>query len=671
MTEKEVAPSNSLWASVTRPKGQPKYRPDVDGLRAVAVLAVVAFHAFPNILKGGFVGVDVFFVISGFLISSIIFNDLERGAFSFAEFYSRRVRRIFPALAVVLVVTYAAGWYVLLADEFKQLGKHIAAGAGFVSNIVFNSESGYFDTLALSKPLLHLWSLGIEEQFYILWPFLLWFFWKKTKIRAKVLGIVLVLSFAVNIYLLSEDPVGDFYLPQARFWELAVGSILGYVALHRAPLLERFQNSRSIVGCMLLGGGVLVINTFMPFPGWLACIPVFGSVLILSAGPYAWLNRVILGAPILVGVGLISYPLYLWHWPLLSFASVIKGDYLSRNIRMLLVLVSFGLAWLTYVGVERPIRAGSKDRSALNRRTLALLLIVFVVASIGLATEIEGGLPSRAANKALSPFNREQLGWSHLQTPDCLKKIATDAEFCLLLGNTSNVSVAVIGDSTANALAPGINALVGNGQLGVANIGQGTCPPIRGLVATSDWGGPESMLGKNCAEVANAAYRYILGTPSIHTVVLAFFARDIQFWGVEGLPRNASMSVKFDALTHLLDSDIARLAAAGKRVIVTYDMPMAPLVPQSCFRRWSSSDCRNVSTANLVDRESYQRLFNDHFKDRSDVCVFRQSDLMLADGKLRIFDAEGKLMMRDEHHLSEFGSRQMASLLQGSHCWAQ
>ena len=157
----------------------PKYRRDIDGLRAVAVLAVVAFHAFPNWVKGGFIGVDVFFVISGYLISTIIFESLDKGTFSFSEFYARRIKRIFPALIIVLVACFTFGWFALFPHEYKQLGEHIAAGAGFLSNIVLWKDAGYFDNAADTKPLLHLWSLGIEEQFYIVWPFLLWISWKR------------------------------------------------------------------------------------------------------------------------------------------------------------------------------------------------------------------------------------------------------------------------------------------------------------------------------------------------------------------------------------------------------------------------------------------------------------------------------------------------------------
>ncbi|MFA6121206.1 MAG: acyltransferase, partial [Sideroxydans sp.] len=202
----------------------PKYRADIDGLRAIAILAVVGFHAFPTWVKGGFIGVDVFFVISGFLISTIIFGSLSRDAFSFAEFYARRIKRIFPALFLVLVASFVFGWFALLADEYKQLGKHIAGGAGFVSNFVLWGESGYFDNAAETKPLLHLWSLGIEEQFYFVWPLLLWFAWKRRFNLLTIALVVAVVSFALNVFTVRSDPVAAFYSPLTRFWELMVGS---------------------------------------------------------------------------------------------------------------------------------------------------------------------------------------------------------------------------------------------------------------------------------------------------------------------------------------------------------------------------------------------------------------------------------------------------------------
>ena len=209
----------------------PKYRPDIDGLRAVAVLSVVVFHAFPTLLKGGFIGVDVFFVISGFLISTIILKSLNNGTFSFREFYGRRVRRIFPALTIVLFSSLTLGWFGLLSDELNQLGKHVAAGAGFVSNLVLWSEVGYFDSSANSKPLLHLWSLGVEEQFYIVWPLLLWSAWK---LRINVLLVTLLIagsSFLLSLNKVGYDITAAFYSPQTRFWELLAGSLLAWYQL--------------------------------------------------------------------------------------------------------------------------------------------------------------------------------------------------------------------------------------------------------------------------------------------------------------------------------------------------------------------------------------------------------------------------------------------------------
>ncbi|HEY9381624.1 MAG TPA: acyltransferase, partial [Burkholderiales bacterium] len=204
------------------------YRPDIDGLRAVAVLGVLIFHAFPGALPGGFAGVDIFFVISGYLISGIILQGLERGEFSFADFYARRIRRIFPALALVLSTCLLIGWFMLLPDEYAMLGKHALGGVVFVANFVFRSEDSYFDVSSESKPFLHLWSLGIEEQFYIVWPVLLALAYRfRFKLGAPIL-VVLALSFALNIANAASNPETTFFLPHTRFWELLIGCILAY-----------------------------------------------------------------------------------------------------------------------------------------------------------------------------------------------------------------------------------------------------------------------------------------------------------------------------------------------------------------------------------------------------------------------------------------------------------
>lgn len=368
----------------------PKYRPDIDGLRALAVLSVVGFHAFPGLINGGFIGVDIFFVISGFLISTIIFENLEHNNFSFLVFYSRRVKRIFPALLVVLLASFAYGWFMFLPDEFKQLGKHIAAGAGFISNFVLWGESGYFDNAADTKPLLHLWSLGIEEQFYIIWPLLLWLAWKSKANLLLITLSVAAISFLLNIWLVNTETVAAFYSPQTRFWELLIGSTLAYLALFKQSLLQSLKigndNSHSIVGALLLCVGFLLINQERAFPGYWALLPTLGTALIISAGSQAWLNRAVLSHPVLVWFGLISFPLYLWHWPLLSFLRIADADP-SRILRISAVLISIALAWLTYKFIEKPIRFGNKKMST----TFLLAGALFLIGFVGYLTILKNG----------------------------------------------------------------------------------------------------------------------------------------------------------------------------------------------------------------------------------------------------------------------------------------
>ena len=328
----------------------PKYRPDIDGLRAIAVLSVVGYHAFPNWISGGFIGVDIFFVISGFLISSIILSNLEKDNFSLIEFYSRRIKRIFPALLLVMLACLVFGWFVLFAEEYKSLGKHIAGGAGFISNFILWREVGYFDNAAETKPLLHLWSLAIEEQFYIFWPLLLAFVWKRKLSFVSIIIIVTAISFVVNIYTINKNPSSAFFLPIPRFWELMVGGSLAYIALHKYQL-NSYNNFQSVFGIILFAVGFSLINQDYAFPGWWVLLPTLGAFFIISAGPNAWLNKHILSNKLLVWVGLISYPLYLWHWPLLVFARIIYVEP-SFEVRIAAVLFSVLLAWLTFRFIE-------------------------------------------------------------------------------------------------------------------------------------------------------------------------------------------------------------------------------------------------------------------------------------------------------------------------------
>ena len=334
----------------------PKYRADIDGLRAIAVASVLVFHAFPSALPGGFIGVDIFFVISGFLISTIILQSTAGEGFSYREFYARRIRRIFPALLLVLVATLAGGWYVLLTDEFADLGLQTVGGAAFFANFVFLGQAGYFDTSAETKPLLHLWSLGIEEQFYIFWPILIGLAWKRRWPMVRVMVVLAVISFLVNVLTVHPHRAAAFYSPASRFWELMAGGILaGMRMTQKAPGRWR-HHVQSVLGVGLLALGLVMTRSDKAFPGWWALLPVLGAVSCIAAGPQGFFNRHLLSNRVLVWIGLISYPLYLWHWPLLAYARIVEGELPSPWVRGAAVLATVVLAWATYRFVERAVR---------------------------------------------------------------------------------------------------------------------------------------------------------------------------------------------------------------------------------------------------------------------------------------------------------------------------
>ncbi|WP_428827097.1 acyltransferase family protein [Azonexus sp. IMCC34842] len=480
----------------------PVYRSDIDGLRAVAILSVVIFHAFPFALQGGFVGVDIFFVISGFLISTIIFRSLERGDFSFTEFYAHRIKRIFPALIVVLSACYAFGWFALLPNEFKQLGKHVAAGTGFIQNFILWQEVGYFDTTAELKPLLHLWSLAIEEQFYLIYPLLIFIAWRIGLNVLIVVFLLALISLGLNISGVAKNPMETFFMPQTRFWELLVGSALAYQHFFKrtkfsawmqrwvchpiffrdmpqsARRREVLNNLLSVVGLLLLIAAVFFINKSRPFPGWWALLPVSGAFILILTGPEAWVNRFILSNRLMVLVGLISYPLYLWHWPILSFLRIIESDVPSPEIRIGAVILSVVLAWLTYRLIEKPIRYGRKRWI----KTAALCIVLAVVGYVGYNTFQRNGLAFRIQKEVrrIADFNYEfgkdaRAGkcWLSSSQPSD----GFDIECIEVPKSVESHSVLVWGDSHAARLYPGLRATLGT-QFVISQLTRDSCPPI-------------------------------------------------------------------------------------------------------------------------------------------------------------------------------------------------
>lgn len=361
----------------------------MDGLRAIAVLFVVGFHYFPAVFRGGFVGVDVFFVISGFLITSLIRQDVAAGRFSVATFYGRRIRRIFPALILVLLVSLGMGFLFMLPDAYRALGLNTAASAGFIANIALFLQQNYFAPSAEFNPLLHIWSLGVEEQFYLVWPLILMLLVRYRAALAIAIGLT-VLSFGGNVVQTANDPVGAFFLPLGRFWELGSGAILAL--LHaRAGGFVHGKSWMGWVGLLLLATAMMVVDRDRAFPGWWALLPVAGTVLLIASGENARANRM-LGHRTLVYIGLISYPFYLWHWPLLVFARTIRFHREPTVIMSIGLIVAAGvLAHLTYKFIERPLRSGGH----LSTKAVSLVVLLAVCGALGFVVYAKEGFPDR------------------------------------------------------------------------------------------------------------------------------------------------------------------------------------------------------------------------------------------------------------------------------------
>lgn len=458
---------------------QLNYRADIDGLRAVAIIAVLGFHFFPEYFSSGFIGVDIFFVISGFLITTIISRDLAANEFSVLKFYKRRVNRVFPALIFVLIFCGIAGWFVLLQDEYKSLGKYIAGASAFISNFITWNEIGYFDTAAELKPLLHLWSLGIEEQFYLLWPLILLF--SKKHFRPIIVCIALFgFSFFYNVCIYKSDPNADFFSPLARMWEPVCGGLLA--CLISTKHFTIFNKSLTAANLMAaLGFANLSVAFFLArngvgYPGWIAVFPCLGAMFLLVAGKSAGLSRSILSYRLLVGIGLISYPLYLWHWPLLSFAKYLAGPHLSLPARLLLLGLSFLLAWLTYKFVEIPIRRGKLRQ----RAPVFLAAIMLFLCAGGYLVFLTGGISGRAVAKQNQPTDVEIFFNS-----SCVNDPRIDAalDFCAknIVADPQRPTVVIWGDSQGMAWSPVFLKLAKEFDFNLILFSHPSCAPMLGV----------------------------------------------------------------------------------------------------------------------------------------------------------------------------------------------
>ena len=474
------------------------YRSDIDGLRGFAVVAVVAYHFYPTTVPGGFIGVDVFFVISGYLISSIILGALLDGSFNFTNFYVRRARRIFPALVVVLSFCFCLGWYTLLPDEFDRLNRNVAAGAGFVSNFQLWSEGGYFDTAANKKPLLHLWSLGIEEQFYLVWPLLLYITIRWHLRPLWTIVVIMVLSFALNLFVIRTHQNAAFYLPLTRFWELMIGGLIAWVEQRNRAPIHTFFPARLVpyfsgFGATLIFASSGFYHDKIEYPGLWALAPVAGTAAIIAAGPQCWINRNLLSGRLPVGVGLISYPLYLWHWPFLTFGRIIEPLWITKTGRIILLGVSFAAAIATYRYIEQPIRR-STPTARLGLSLAGTLAVICVAALVAVGASV----PPRNNDPGLEKIIQALRDWDYPTRAFQTMKFH-GAKFYSQTSHRSEVTL-FIGDSLMAQYAPRISQQVSahpDRTTSVIFATEGGCWPIPYVLQNSNL---------NCQRTMNAAF---------------------------------------------------------------------------------------------------------------------------------------------------------------------
>jgi peptidoglycan/LPS O-acetylase OafA/YrhL len=627
------------------------YRKDIDGLRAVAVVIVILFHAKLG-FKGGFIGVDVFFVISGFLISSLIFRDLEQKEFSFREFWERRVRRIFPALCVVVVVTLALGWVIQLPGDYDRLAQSAVAQETFVSNFHFWRQSGYFDQAAEERPLLHTWSLAVEEQFYFVLPIALVMAFRLKLLRrnllsAVLLGLVCVAGLVVAQYGVVRHHIAAFYLLPFRAWELMCGVA---VALIPAEINITRPMLREIVAWLAFLGIAVPAFAYTndtPFPGLATVPPCLGTAILL------WLNKPsllpgvqptslarILSRPSIVLIGLVSYSLYLWHWPIFVFAAYWAPGPLSLAMRLGLIALSFVLALLSWRYVERPFRQRKPGFSRATVFSLAAGSTAAIIA-FGLYIQREKGIPTRFAPAVLTASEVQFLP----QDPKLLmKKFRVNGIRFIQFGTKECIErtpdFVVWGDSHAQASMPAFETMAVESNLCGLAIFRLRNPPIIGEGFSRT-----PHMSREAVKAADTIVDYI----EQHKIKTTFLVACWELYESMDRPR----------FEKALRNTIQKLDSDGSQPYIVLDVPSHEMsVPKGL--------ARNILFS--IDDQSWRRTSPDHRRRNSVLYEVAASDstarfidpaTLLVDptnDRYRVAD-HGVPLYKDSNHISGLGAQ--------------
>jgi peptidoglycan/LPS O-acetylase OafA/YrhL len=540
----------------------PHIRLDIQGLRAIAVLSVVIFHAWPAALPGGYIGVDVFFVISGYLISSILLKDIEAGRFSIVEFYRRRVARIFPALFLMLAAVAATGYLILTPAELKELGRNLLSTTFFVSNIDFWLLTGYFDGAADLKPLLHTWSLAVEEQFYIVYPPLLYLLFSRLG-RTRVTQLAVsgaVLGLAFSELAVHRWPTAAYFLAPARAFELLIGCALACGGAK--AIRPRWAATASILGLALIVGPLVFYSNATPFPGFAAAIPTAGTAMVIWAGSGAQPagNRLISSPPFRF-FGDISYSFYLWHWPVLAYARNLYGLELPAPVAAAAVLLAVMLSLGSFHFVEQPVlKRRLPTRTCFKYGALAdlgalALAALFVVGH---------GLPSRFTPEAHALFEaRNDFNARRVQCHNDAGQPIPYARNCVYGAPGTTPDLAVWGDSHGTELVAALGEQARLAHRSILQITASACPPALGF---------KSKERPHCDQLNRQTLDGLLADPRIQTVLLV--ANPTRY--------------EEPQLEQGFQETVQRLSASGKKIILTSAIPVMTQDPPSFVGRAQS-----------------------------------------------------------------------------------
>ena len=487
------------------------YRPEIDGLRTLAVLLVMLFHAKLEIFSGGFIGVDVFFVISGFLITSIIYKENINNNFSYLSFYERRIRRIFPMIFFILFITSIISFFIYSPSQFKDFAQSVVSTISYSSNIYFYNKIGYFSGNLNNSPLIHTWSLAVEEQFYLFFPVILTFFYKYKEKQLKLIIIILIVLSFSSIFIFKSSGEFNFFMATSRVWELLIGS---YLAVNRKNLFSTVPLSRnkydffSILGIVMIFWSAIYFDYSTFHPGPLTFIPVIGTALVIKYANRNNIVGIILSNKIVVYLGLVSYSAYLIHQPLFVFTAQIFNMELPFYVYLLLIVITFILSHFAYKFVESPFR--NKKLITRNMVFKGSFIISLIFLSFGLYGHFSNGIQNRFSNRQIKIFNEIEISplrnYCHTEGVDYLKP----SESC----NPSSFtpSWAVLGDSHGVEISYMLNDLLKSYNKSSIQLTFSGCPPAFGFDSNNP----------GCSDWNTDAVNYLINNKNIQNVVLVY-----------------------------------------------------------------------------------------------------------------------------------------------------